>query len=112
VDFHIFVDCGPGNIGASHTIEHGSTRLEHMRKLQIVTLFIIFLVALSLTSVQAQRRQERTGSAKAAYGKAVEQFPSKRKAKKKSKKSRKKKDRKSSNKNAAPLYRKRDPWVN
>jgi len=70
------------------------------------------MMALSVISVHAQRRQERTGSAKAAYGKAVEQFATKKKAKKRSKKSKKKKVRKSSKKNAAPLYRKRDPWVN
>ncbi|MEJ7646239.1 MAG: hypothetical protein WKF87_16705 [Chryseolinea sp.] len=80
-----------------------------MRKLQVIILFVIFLMAVSGASVSAQRRSERTGSAKAAYGKAVEQFPTKKKAKKRSKKSKK---HKASNKKTAPLYRKRDPWVN
>lgn len=85
--------------------------LTTMRKLQVIILFIIFLVAISATSISAQRRQERTGSARAAYGKPVEEFPTKKKAKKRAKKTKKKKERKSSNKNAAPRYRKRDPWV-
>ena len=83
-------------------------RLNFTMKLQVVIILTIFLVAMSTATILAQGRQSRTGSAKAAYG-----FPSERySTKKKSKKKKKKKQRKPPNKNASPLYRKRDPWVN
>lgn len=81
-----------------------------MRKLQVVTLLTIFLVAMSASSLFAQRRPGRagkTGSARAAYGFSTERYQAKKKKAKK-----KKKQHKSPNKDAAPRDRKRSPWVN
>lgn len=75
-----------------------------MKNLKIITILTVFLVAMSATSLLAQGRQARTGSAKAAYGYPTGEY----KSKKKKKKQRKPPKRKGK----APLYRKKNPWAN
>jgi hypothetical protein len=76
-----------------------------MKDLKTLGILIIFLVAMSATSLLAQGRQTRTSSAKAAYG-----YPADHKVKKKKKKAKKSKTPKKKGKQ--PLYRKKSPWVN
>lgn len=83
------------------------TRFKFMRKLQFVTLFAIFLMVMSASTLFAQGRDTRTGSAKAAYGYPAERFSAKKKKAKK-----RKKQPKTRNKKSTPLYRKKSPWVN
>ncbi|MEO5977921.1 MAG: hypothetical protein ABIS36_10665 [Chryseolinea sp.] len=87
----------------------------HMRKLSVITATIIFLIALSATSVSAQFKRT-SSSERAAYGLPSETFSTKkhqkrRKSNKKRHKSKKKKDQ-PANKNKKPLFRKKSPWVN
>lgn len=81
-----------------------------MGKLPIVALLVFLLTVAMSSPAFAQRRGQRTGSARAAYGEPVYGYSSKKKAKRKGKKSR----RKASKKEAAPLNRNRakSPWVN
>ncbi|HTE32317.1 MAG TPA: hypothetical protein VK666_18175 [Chryseolinea sp.] len=81
-----------------------------MRKLQVVIIFTLFLIAMSAVTLLAQGNPTRTRGAKAAYG-----YPTERYSPKKAKKSKKKKKHRQpakKNKNAAPQYRKKNPWVN
>ena len=79
-----------------------------MKNLKVITIIIIFLVALSSTSLLAQRRNPgNTSSARAAYGFPTGQYKAK---KKKQKKQRKAKARKK--KPSEPAYRKKNPWAN
>jgi hypothetical protein len=80
-----------------------------MRKLQVVILFTIFLMAMSAVTLLAQGNPSRTRGAQAAYGYPTERYSTKKKSKKKKKKHRQPAKK---NKNAAPLYRKKNPWVN
>lgn len=84
-----------------------------MRRLRVVILSIVFLLALPASTLFAQNnnKQYKTGSAKAAYGYPTESYRTKKKAKK-NKKKKKSKQPKSRNKNGEPLYRKKSPWVN
>lgn len=77
-----------------------------MKNLKVITIITVFLVAMSATSLLAQKRpSERTSSAKAAYGYPTEKFKAKKK--KKEKKQRKVPKRKAK----TPLYRKKNPWA-
>jgi hypothetical protein len=88
-------------------MEYLLPRFNDMRRLPIVILLTLILALTSGSALFAQRRQARTGSAKAAYGYPVENYSKKKKAKKK----RKKQQPKPAKKNETPLSRKRDPWV-
>ena len=79
-----------------------------MSRLKIITVLTVFLVALSTTSVLAQRRPENTRSAQAAYG-----YPAGgHKVKKSKKKKKQKKARKPKKQASSPAYRKKNPWAN
>jgi hypothetical protein len=79
-----------------------------MKNLKVITILIVFLVALSSTSLLAQRRNPgNTSGAKAAYGFPTGQYKSKKKKQKKQRKV-----KKSKTKPSQPAYRKKNPWVN
>lgn len=76
-----------------------------MKNLKVIAIITVFLVALSATSLLAQKRpSERTSSAKAAYGYPTEKFKAKKKKKEKKRKAPKRKAK-------TPLYRKKNPWA-
>jgi len=81
-----------------------------MGKLSIVALLALFLAIVTNTSVLAQNKSQRTGSARAAYGEPVYSYTTKKKAKRQGKKKR----RKSSRKQPATINQNRtkSPWVN
>ena len=78
-----------------------------MNNLKAITIITVFLIGMSATSLLAQGNQTRTSSAKAVYG-----YPGEYKTKKKKKKQSKAPKRKAKSKGKAPLYRKKNPWVN
>jgi hypothetical protein len=78
-----------------------------MRNLKVITILALFLVALSATTLLAQRRPENTRSAQAAYG-----YPAGGHKVKKSKKKKQKKPRKAKKQKSSPAYRKKNPWAN
>ena len=81
-----------------------------MKNLKVITIFTIFLIAMSGSSLLAQGRQSNTSSARAAYGYPSSDY----KAKKKKKSKKKTKQRKATKKknSTQPLYRKKNPWAN
>jgi len=79
-----------------------------MKNFKVIAVIIVFLMAISATSLLAQGRQTRTRGAKAAYGYPTGEF----KSTKKKKKLKQRKSPKRKSKGAEPLYRKKNPWAN
>ena len=80
-----------------------------MKNLKVITIFTIFLIAMSGSSLLAQGRQSNTSSARAAYGYPSSDYKGKKKKSKKKTKQRKASKKKNS---TQPLYRKKNPWAN
>jgi hypothetical protein len=81
-----------------------------MKNLKVITIFTVFLIAMSGANLLAQGRQSNTSSARAAYGYPSTDFKAKKKKKTKKKKQRKATKKKTNS--AQPLYRKKNPWAN
>jgi hypothetical protein len=79
-----------------------------MKNLKVIAIVTIFLIVASVIVTNAQGRQSRTSSAKAAYGYPTGEYQTQKKKKKK----KQRKARKSKPKGKQPLYRKKNPWAN